>query len=143
MTESVLGTFRVEKELWNKFQGLAKSSSSNASQVIVGFIQACIDGSVDGSIDIKNYTNIKPKQKADADNIDGVIDAYLDKNLDTCIYDYLDKNLDQLIGERLDKNLNQLKFEVAILSESNKKTLLELSYQRGEIEALKKLPATV
>lgn len=137
MAESVLGTFRVEKELWNKFQGLAKSSGSNASQAIVGFIQACIDGNVDGSIDIKNYTNIKPKQKTEADNIDVVIDTYLDKNLDTYIHSYLDKNIDQLIGERLDKNLNKLKFEVATLSDSNKKTLLELSYQRGDIESLK------
>jgi len=96
MAEPVLGTFRVDKELWSKFQGLAKSSGSNASQAIIGFIQACVDGSVDGSIDIKDYTNTKPKQKVEVENIDAYIDAYLHKNLDQLICEHLDKNLNQL-----------------------------------------------
>ena len=105
MAESVLGTFRVEKELWTKFQELAKSGGSNASKVIVGFIQACIDN----SIDVKDYTSTKPKPKPE--NLNEAVDAYLDKNLDTrigsnldaCIYDYLEKNLDRRLDERLDK----------------------------------------
>jgi hypothetical protein len=111
MAESALGTFRVDKDLWAKFQELAKSGDSNASKLIVGFIEACIDN----RIDIKDYTSTKPKPKPE--NLSVSIDSYLDKNLDTRIDhnldaridSYLEKNLDAHLGTCLDKgNLQKM-----------------------------------
>jgi hypothetical protein len=97
MAESALGTFRVDKDLWAKFQELAKSGDSNASKLIVGFIEACVDN----RIDIKDYTSIKPKSKSE--NLSEIIDEYLDKHLDKRI----DLNLEVRIDEYLDKHLEK------------------------------------
>ena len=153
MAESVLGTFRVEKELWTKFQELAKSGGSNASKVIVGFIQACIDN----SIDVKDYTSTKPKPKPE--NLSEAVDAYLDKNLDTridrnldtCIYNYLEKNLDRRLDERLDKGdiqkMVKESIEVALepitvsVTEAEDYTRSQIEKVREELMSVKKLSA--
>lgn len=143
MAESSLGTFRVEKELWTKFQELAKSGGSNASKVIVGFIQACIDN----NIDVKDYTSTKPKPKPE--NLSEAVDAYLDKNLDTridrnldaCIYDYLEKNLDRHLDERLDKGdiqkMVNASIEVAV-EPIETYTKSQIEAVRAELAAIKK-----
>ena len=153
MAESVLGTFRVEKELWTKFQELAKSGGSNASKAIVGFIQACIDN----NIDVKDYTSTKPKPKPE--NLSEAVDAYLDKNLDTridrnldtCIYNYLEKNLDRRLDERLDKGdiqkMVKESIEVALepitvsVTEAEDYTRSQIEKVREELMSVKKLSA--
>jgi hypothetical protein len=95
MTESGLATFRIEKERWARFQQLAKDSNSNASKLIISFIDACLDN----RIDIDDYTITQPKSAISTSGID----EYLDNNLDTRIGNYLEKNLNSYLDSRIDE----------------------------------------
>lgn len=95
MTESGLATFRIEKERWARFQQLAKDSNSNASKLIISFIDACLDN----RIDIGDYTITQPKSAISTSGID----EYLDNNLDTRIGNYLAKNLNSYLDSRIDE----------------------------------------
>lgn len=94
MTESGLATFRIEKERWARFQQLAKDSNSNASKLIISFIDACLDN----RIDISDYTITQPKSAISTSGIDD----YLDNHLDTRIDSYLKKNLSSYLDNRID-----------------------------------------
>ena len=94
MSESKLATFRIDKERWDKFVLLAKDNDSNASKLIIGFIDACIDNRIDLNI----YTITPPKSTVS--NIG--IDEYLDSHLDTRIDSYLKKNLSSYIANCID-----------------------------------------
>ena len=95
MTESGLATFRIEKERWARFQQLAKDSNSNASKLIISFIDACLDN----RIDIDDYTITQSKSEISTSGIDD----YLDNNLDTRIGNYLAKNLSSYLDNRIDE----------------------------------------
>jgi hypothetical protein len=95
MTDSGLATFRIEKERWARFQQLAKDSNSNASKLIISFIDACLDN----RIDIDDYTITQPKSAISTSSID----EYLDNNLDTRIGNYLAKNLNSYLDNRIDE----------------------------------------
>jgi hypothetical protein len=153
MADSALGTFRVDKDSWTKFQEIAKSGGTNASKLIVGFIDACLDN----SIDINDYKTTKPKPKPE--NLNENIDVYLDKNLDTRIHrnldvricDYLEKNLDahlrvclgrgdiqKMVNESIEIALEPIGLSV---SEAETYTKLQIEAVRGELMAVKKLSA--
>lgn len=153
MAESALGTFRVDKDLWIKFQKLAKNKDTNASKLIVGFIKACIDD----NLDIKDYTTTKAKPKLD--NLSESIDTYLAENLDdrvkAIIGNRLDKSLDKsgMDANDLQKMVNE-SIEVALepiakraetveilVSETEASTKLQIETVRGELMAVKKLSA--
>jgi hypothetical protein len=97
MAGSALGTFRVDKKSWDKFQELAKGGDTNASKLIVEFIDACLDN----RIDIKNYTSTKPKSKPE--NLSESIDTHLDNNLNARI----DARLKEILDNRIDKDLDK------------------------------------
>jgi hypothetical protein len=142
MADSALGTFRVDKDSWAKFQEIAKSGGTNASKLIVGFIDACLDN----SIDINDYKTTKPKPKPE--NLSESIDVYLDNNLDA--------RLKAIIGNRLDKSgidTNDIQkmvnesIEIALepiglsVSEAETYTKSQIEAVRGEMMAVKKLSA--
>ena len=146
MAESALGTFRVDKDLWTKFQKLAKNKDTNASKLIVGFIKACID---DG-LDIKDYTTTKAKPKLD--NLSESIDTYLAENLDdrvkAIIGNRLDKSLDKsgmdandlqkMVNESIAKRAEAVEI---LVRETEASTKLQIETVRGELMAVKKLSA--
>lgn len=84
MTEQTIATFRIEKQKWVNFQELAKTGETNASRLIIGFIEACTDS----RIDIADYAVTKPRS---IDTSTDSIDSYLDKHLDIRIDSYLEK----------------------------------------------------
>jgi hypothetical protein len=146
MAESALGTFRVDKDLWTKFQKLAKGNDTNASKLIVGFIKACID---DG-IDIKDYTTIKAKPELD--NLSERIDIHLDENLadrvkvimGSRLDKYLDKSdmdanaVQKMVNESIEVALEPIEISV---SKTEAYTKLQIEAVRGELMAVKKLSA--
>jgi tetrahydromethanopterin S-methyltransferase subunit G len=81
MTERTLGTFRIDKAQWEAFQGKAKEHGSNASSLIISWIEAYLDDSLDS------------------------IDNGIDKRIDN-IDERIDKRIDTVflsVQERLDK----------------------------------------
>ena len=103
MTESGLATFRIEKERWIRFQQLAKDSNTNASKLIIGFIDACLDS----RIDVNDYTIVETKSETSSSDID----KYLDKYLDAYIDKYLERRIDVLMENNLSNRLDRLPIE--------------------------------
>ena len=106
MSESKLATFRIDKERWDKFVLLAKDNDSNASKLIIGFIDACIDNRIDFNI----YTITPPKSTVS--NIG--IDEYLDSHLDTRIDSYLKKNLSSYLANCIDNSATEYSIETVL-----------------------------
>jgi hypothetical protein len=103
MAESTLATFRVDKELWIKFQELVKSRETNASKVMVGLIEACMDN----RLDPKTYTVITPNSEGFTQSIDRYLDKHLHERTQAIAETYLDKNLEDRLGEYLDVYLDK------------------------------------
>ena len=99
MTESGLATFRIEKERWIRFQQLAKDSNTNASKLIIGFIDACLDS----RIDVNDYTIVETKSETSSSDIDKYLDAHIDK--------YLKGRIDILMENNLSNRLDILPIE--------------------------------
>ena len=153
MAESALGTFRIDKDLWAKFQKLAKSKDTNASKLIVGFIEA----SIGNRVDVKDYKTTKPNPKLE--NLSESIDTYLSENLDdrvkAIMSDRLDKSLDKsgmdtndiqkMVNESIEVALESIAKRaeaVAIsVSETEAYTRLQIEAVRGELMEVKKLSA--
>jgi hypothetical protein len=70
-----LATFRIDSELWTQFIEVAKSEGTNASKLLIGFIQSRIDG------DIYNPAPVYTESDTDklATHIDERIDEHIDK----------------------------------------------------------------
>ena len=51
MADKTLGTFRIDAELWEGFKEQARSNGTNASSLIIAWISAYLDKSIDASID--------------------------------------------------------------------------------------------
>ena len=153
MAESALGTFRIDKDLWAKFQKLAKSNDTNASKLIVGFIEA----SIGNRVDVKDYKTTKPNPKLE--NLSESIDTYLSENLGdrvkVIMSNRLDKPLDKsgmdandlqkMVDESIEVALESIAkraeaVEISV-SETEAYTKLQIEAARGELMAVKKLLA--
>jgi hypothetical protein len=89
MTERTLGTFRIDKSQWEAFQGKAKENGSNASSLILSWIELYLDGNLD-SID-----KVKSCLDDSIDSIDNRIDKRVEERL-------------QPIRERIDELMKEL-----------------------------------
>ena len=57
-----LATFRVKEDNWLNFQALCKESGTNASAVLIAYIQACLDsGKVAGAIVFSSDAVTRPE----------------------------------------------------------------------------------
>jgi hypothetical protein len=92
MTERTLGTFRIDKAQWEAFQVKAKEHGSNASSLIIGWIETYLDGSID-SID-NNQISLDNSIDNSIDNID----ERIDKRIDT-VFLSVQERLDRLEQE--------------------------------------------
>ena len=79
-TQRFLATFRIDEELWGKFKDIAKNKQTNASALIIQYIQGVISS---GGVD--NPPKATPQN----------IDISPQPNLDD-IYKYIDNKLDNL-----------------------------------------------
>ena len=84
MTERTLGTFRIDKAQWEAFQSRAKENGSNASSLILSWIDLYLDGNLD-SLD---------KTESCLDNSIDNVDSRIDKRLDEILL---------TVQERLDR----------------------------------------
>ncbi|MFM5887797.1 MAG: hypothetical protein ACKOQS_05825 [Dolichospermum sp.] len=69
-----LATFRIDDELWQQFQDIAKQNNTTASALLVGFVQGvvkteCIDTAVQSSI-----PDIDAAVQPSIQNLDELID---------------------------------------------------------------------
>lgn len=88
----ILGTFRIDSEVWNAFREWANSQSSNASTELNRFVLSCL-GRIDNlPTDLDNCLE---------QNLDTKIDNYLEQNLDSRIEHYLEQNLDTRIDIKI------------------------------------------
>ena len=78
--QGFLATFRIDEELWGKFKDIAKNKQTNASALILQYIQGVVSS---GGVD--NPPKATPPN----------IDISPQPNLDS-IYKYIDNNLDNL-----------------------------------------------
>ncbi len=92
--QGFLATFRIDEKLWGKFKDIAKNNQTNASALILGYIQAVVSS---GDVD-----NI-PKPTSPN------IDISPQPNLDS-IYKYIDNKLDNLENvsiQDIDSRINE------------------------------------
>jgi hypothetical protein len=101
--QGFLATFRIDEELWGKFKDIAKNKQTNASALIIQYIQGVVSsGGVDNSPKATPQ-NIDSSPQPNLDDIYKYIDDKLDNNtavspqpnLDD-IYKYIDDKLDNL-----------------------------------------------
>jgi hypothetical protein len=78
--QGFLATFRIDEELWGKFKDIAKNKQTNASALIIQYIQSVVS-----SRDVDNPPKATPPN----------IDTSPQPNLDD-IYKYIDSKLDNL-----------------------------------------------
>lgn len=86
MKDKVLATFRLEPEKWESFKALAASHDSNASAILIQFIETCLD------------TNQLPSQTPPTQT----------PSTDTTHLD----NLEEMIDKRIDKRLDELRLQL-------------------------------
>jgi hypothetical protein len=92
--QGFLATFRIDEKLWGKFKDIAKNNQTNASALILGYIQAVVS-----SGDVDNVPKATPPN----------IDISPQPNLDS-IYKYIDDKLDNLENisiQDIDNRINE------------------------------------
>jgi hypothetical protein len=131
-SEVMMASFRIDRQLWAKFGAIAKRERLTATDVLTDYIQRCTDkDKTEYAISIDTDSLII----TDTYDTDKLNDAVM---MAVSTLSVLSKDD---VSTMISTKLEFLRTEVSILAELNKKTLLELEYQRDEIEALKKFDA--
>jgi hypothetical protein len=128
----MMASFRIDREMWAKFGAIAKRERLTATDVLTDYIQRCTDNNkTEYAVSIDPANSIS----TDTYDTDNLNDAVM---MAVSALSVLSKDD---VSTMISTKLVGLKTDLSILEELNKKTLLELSYQRDEIEALKKSDA--
>lgn len=90
MVEKQLATFRIEAEQWQAFKAKATEGGTNATAMLLQWINLYLDDNLDVSIDLTQ--------------------SHLDKNLDS-VLSSLDRRIDSAIAP-LQQQIDQLKAEL-------------------------------
>ncbi len=135
--QGFLATFRIDEELWGKFKDIAKNKQTNASALIIQYIQGVVSsGGVDNppkatppNIDISPQPNLDDIYK------------YIDKKLDN-LEDVSIQDIDNKIAESLEdgdiKDAISNSYE-AMMAQFNG-LLEELQELKKQFEQLKSIP---
>lgn len=91
MNDKTLATFRIDMAQWKAFQEWAKRSSTNASALLVEYIEECLDRAP--------TRGAKFRLESNAINIDQRIDS-LDKRI-AQLEISLDKRIEELLARRM------------------------------------------
>ncbi|ASC70290.1 hypothetical protein XM38_012270 [Halomicronema hongdechloris C2206] len=54
--ETILATFKIDKDTWHQFKARAKSRNSNASAVLKSLVYDYLDGKLDGLVESQGET---------------------------------------------------------------------------------------
>jgi len=100
MKADKLASFRIDSELWQQFQAIARDSDTTASALLVGFVQSVVNtGNVNTSIqDIDNTSN--QSIQSSIQDIDSCIDNRITESIQHGeIGEKIDKSYTAMIGQ--------------------------------------------
>jgi hypothetical protein len=136
--QGFLATFRIDEELWGKFKDIAKNKQTNASALIIQYIQGVVSsGGVDNSPKATPQ-NIDSSPQPNLDDIYKYIDDKLDNLEDVSIQD-IDKKIAESLrdGDIKDAISNSY---AAVMGQFNG-LLEELQALQKQVEELKSIPS--
>jgi hypothetical protein len=139
--QGFLATFRIDEELWGKFKDVAKNKQTNASALIIQYIQNTVGGDaipqnidnpttlsihdIDNRIDEKIRQSIQDINTPSIQNIEDMIDARIggsiaDGDIKSAIAHSYKSSINQFNGhlEELQQQIAELKTQVQELKSS-------------------------
>ena len=88
MKEKILATFRTDPDKWEAFKTLASEENSNATSVLLDFM----DWYLDGNRIQKGKTKTVKSQQSRPDNLDERIEALVNERIDTLLKERLQES---------------------------------------------------
>lgn len=117
MSADKLASFRVDSELWQQFQAIAKNNGTNASALLVTYIKEVVNTeNVNTNQETVNTTTEIKKSNVSIQDIDDCIDKSVNdgkiKQAITTVYENMMGNFNQLLSE-----VNELKNQLSVKSQ--------------------------
>ncbi|AFW97321.1 hypothetical protein IQ227_24985 [Anabaena aphanizomenioides LEGE 00250] len=112
--QGFLATFRIDEELWGKFKDIAKNKQTNASALIIQYIQGVVSSGGVDNVPQSTPQNIDNLPKLSIQDIEKIIDEKINSSIQAMdnnqsIQNHLDLNTISIqdIDNRIDEKINQ------------------------------------